>query len=326
MNQVNSSALPSDDAFEFPETGHPQVDISTPAPGSARDIYERRHPQVEGVPGSIPERRYLQVDSSMFIPSSNSDDRRYLQTIGSPDACIEFLETRHAQDNSIPMPDTLEPQAMLDTQGDNTLVVPSGTPTVLGRRHLQGENSLLVSSSMPEFLGSRYAQVDTSAAMPVSRLDLERVYMQRDMDSLAADSTHHVLERRSPNPEESAASSGTVDVQAQAYHTLQPTSAHASIASTIGPLRHLQNPGDAFQSPRDDSCSEPMLSQRSTGRSNVGTCVWVESEATEQLSEAIANMRAWKLRHASPPVSMRVESPLSLRFTSKHAGASALAT
>jgi len=37
-------------------------------------------------------------------------------------------------------------------------------------------------------------------------------------------------------------------------------------------------------------------------QSRTGTCVWVDDESTEQLSEAVANYTTWRRRHSDPCV------------------------
>merc|ERR1712187_15875 len=54
-------------------------------------------------------------------------------------------------------------------------------------------------------------------------------------------------------------------------------------------------------------CESPRIGQDPCPdcRGRAGQCVWVDDETTEQLSEAIANMRAWKRRQGSPVLSAR---------------------
>merc|ERR1719199_2127003 len=89
-----------------------------------------------------------------------------------------------------------------------------------------------------------------------------------------------------------------------------PESSYAA----AGPLSSPSCAEDLSKAASSDVQESPLRSdmQLSTARSSQGasgvrarqsregTCVWVDDEATERLSESIANWKAWRQKHSDP--------------------------
>jgi hypothetical protein len=341
IKQEEGYVLPNN-AQESHERKYVQADTFMPSPGGTLESPDRRH-----VPGSTPvfsERSDLQGDSSMLFQGSTPDvsERRHFPVATvrpmpdfleerqlQVDSSTMFSETRNEQFASStllqggrpdvperrhfpvatvrPMPDFLEEgrlqvdsSAMFsetrNEQFDSSTLLQGGRPDVAERTHLQVAS---VSGTVPNFLEQRHLQADSSVMMPSSTQHVyEGRHPQVASSVIQSRTMPDFLARAHLPPEASTDYSEAGDVQAKVSQTLQRTPEHASIPETASTGMSAVS---TFETP---------LPQCSNGRGHVGNCVWVESEATEQLSEAIANMRAWKLRHPTSPLSAQTASPL----------------